>query len=81
MVDPNDKRGVKAARQEFSRRGIDLSRADVRVSNGVCTVRGTVSRLVGNEPNLRSEVEIAAKVIRQKSEIRDVVLDITGNQL
>ena len=81
MVDPNDKRGSKAARQELSRRGIDVSRADVRVTNGICTIRGMVSRVSGSEGGLLAEIQLAVKAIRQKSEIRDVVLEVTGNQL
>lgn len=81
MVDPNDKRGQKSARQELARRGIDVSRADIRVSNGICTIRGMVCRTSGSDPHLMVELQQAAKVIRQRSEIRDVVLDVTGNQL
>lgn len=80
-TDPNDIRGMKAARQEFSRRGIDVSRADVSVRSGVCTVRGLVGRLTGSDPNLMAEVLLAAKAIRQRSEIKDVVMEVTGNLL
>ena len=80
-VDPNDMRGMKAARQEFSRRGIDVSRADVSVRNGVCIVRGLVGRLTGSEGNLMPEVLQAAKAIRQRSEIRDVQVEVSGNLL
>lgn len=81
MVDPNDIRGAKAARSELARRGIDVSRADVRVSRGICTIRGLVCRCVGNEPNLMAEMHQAAKAIRQRSEIREVVMEVSGNQL
>ena len=80
-VDPNDIRGMKAARQEFSRRGIDVSRADVAVRGGVCTIRGLVGRMTGSDPNLMAEVQQAAKAIRQRSEIKDVVMEVSGNLL
>lgn len=72
---------MKAARQELSRRGIDVSRADVNVRRGVCSIRGLVGRLVGSEPNLMPEIMQAAKAIRQRAEIRDVVVEVSGNLL
>jgi len=79
MVDPNDSRALKGARQELSRRGIDISRASVSVRNGICTIRGHISRMAGAyEGNLGAEMENASKAIRQKSDIKDVVMDVTG---
>lgn len=79
MVDPNDVRGVKSARQELSKRGIDVSQADVRVRNGICTIRGKVSRMSGDlSGGLADEIHNAAKAMRQRSEIKDVVFDVTG---
>jgi hypothetical protein len=73
-----DVSGTKIARQMFSRRGIDLTRADIRVMHGVCYLRGQVSRLKGVEiPDLRAELEVIGKILRQKPEIRDVVIDVT----
>ncbi len=80
-VNPDDIRGMKAARQEFSRRGIDVSRADVNVRGGVCTIRGLVGRLTGSAPNLMAEVQMCAKAIRQRAEIKDVVMEVSGNLL
>jgi hypothetical protein len=76
MADPNDVRATKAARQEMGRRGIDMTLADIRVNHGVVYIRGTVRPVRGsNIPDVRSEMEIIARVLRQKAEIRDVVLD------
>jgi hypothetical protein len=76
MADPNDVRATKAARSEMSRRGIDMTLADIRVSHGVVSVRGTVRAIRGsNIIDLRHEMEIIARVLRQKPEVRDVVLD------
>jgi len=44
--------------------------------HGVCYIRGTVKAIRGsNIPDIRSEMEIVAKVLRAKPEIKDVVLD------
>jgi hypothetical protein len=76
MADPNDVRATKAARSEMGRRGIDMTLADIRVTHGVVYIRGTVRALRGsNVRDIRSEMELIARVLRQKAEVRDVVLD------
>ena len=76
MADPNDVRATKAARQEMSRRGIDMTLADLRVAHGIVTIRGTVRPIRGsNIGDVKSEMELIARVLRTKAEIRDVVLD------
>jgi hypothetical protein len=73
-----DVRGVKQVRSILSRRGIDVSRADVRVQNGVAYIRGFVAPMPSaNIPDIAIEMEHVAKIIRQKPEIRNVVLEIT----
>jgi len=60
----------------MGRRGIDTTYADIRVMHGTCYIRGTVKALRGsNIPDIRSEMEIVAKVLRAKPEIKDVVID------
>ena len=77
MVNQNDFRGQRVARAEFGRRGIDLGRADLMVMHGVCYVRGEVGRLPGSQyDDLNRELVLVQKVLRQRPEIRDVVLDI-----
>lgn len=76
MANEDDVRGTKYARSEFSRRGIDLTQADLRVMHGICYVRGSVRALrSANITDLRSEMEKIAKILRTKQEIKDVVLD------
>lgn len=76
MADPNDVSGTKAARSYLGRRGVDLTFADIRVMHGVCYIRGTVKAIKGSGiEDIRAEVEQAARILRQKPEIRDVVLD------
>jgi hypothetical protein len=60
----------------MGRRGIDMTLADLRVTHGVVYIRGTVRAIRGsNILDVRHEMEIIARVLRQKAEIRDVVLD------
>jgi hypothetical protein len=76
MADPHDVHGTKMARSYLGRRGVDLSLADVRVMHGVCYLRGTVSAVKGSGVlDIKTEVEQCARIMKQRPEIRDVVLD------
>jgi hypothetical protein len=76
MADPNDVRATKAARSECTRRGVDLTLADIRVMHGTVYIRGTVKAIRGSHINdIRAEMELIARILRQKAEVRDVVLD------
>ncbi len=76
MADPNDVAGTKMARSMFGRRGIDVTLADLRVMHGVLYVRGSVSAVKGSGvENVKTETENLARILRQRAEIRDVVLD------
>ena len=77
MVDPKDVHALKTVRAEFSKRGIDISRADVRVMHGVCHIRGTLSKAPHAVfEDLEEEVHHLVKVIRQHAGIRDVALEV-----
>lgn len=76
MADPNDVSGTKAARSLLGRRGVDLTLCDLRVMHGVCYIRGTVSAVKGSGIlDIKTEIEHCARLLRQKPEIRDVVID------
>ena len=78
MADEKMVRGMKAARTEFSKRGIETGRADIRMTHGTIYVRGVISAMRGVAvKDLKSEMEIIARVLRQKSEIKDVVIECT----
>jgi hypothetical protein len=78
MKDPNDVRGTKAARNILSKKGIDISLADVRVIKGHCEIRGVLGVMAGHEiEDLETEVEGLIKVLRSKPEIRDVKVEVT----
>lgn len=69
---------MKMVRSVLARRGIDVTRADVRVQKGLCSIRGFVQAAPGARiPNIESEMELVAKILRQKAEIRSVILEIT----
>ena len=71
-----DKRGTKLARSEFTKRGVELMKADLRSMHGIVYLRGTVTRAAGSAiPDLRSEIELIARVLRQKQGIKDVVIE------
>lgn len=73
-----DKRALKMVRSILGRRGIDVSRADVRVQRGLCSIRGFVGLVAGSHiSNLETEMEQVAHIIRQKPEIRNVVLEVS----
>ena len=76
--DEGDVRGTKAARAEFSKRGVDTTMADVRCMHGVLYIRGTIRPIRGAAySDLKAEMELIARVLRQKQDIRDVILDCT----
>jgi hypothetical protein len=76
--DPADVAGTKLARSFLGKRGIDVSRADLRVLHGVLYIRGSIAPVRGfNITDIRAEMENQARLLRQKPEIRDVVIDVT----
>ena len=77
MVDQNDFRGQRIARTEFARRGVDISRADLYVMHGILYIRGEVKPMPKSLIlDMNSEMGIITKILRQRPEIRDIVLDI-----
>ncbi|MBS1709183.1 MAG: hypothetical protein JSS65_10750 [Armatimonadetes bacterium] len=77
MADPNDVAANKMLRQEFSKRMMDVTRADLRVTHGVAYIRGAIGVIKGGPPDVRKECELIAKVLRTKPGIKDVVIDCT----
>jgi hypothetical protein len=72
----NDVRATKGARAKFGKFGLDLLMADVRVTHGVCFVRGSIQALP--KVNLKSVEQTTidcAKSIKQLPEVKEVVLE------
>lgn len=77
MVDQNDFRGQRIARAEFARRGIDISRSDLYVMHGVLYMRGEVKPMPNATFNdIAGEMGLVTKILRQRPEIRDLVLEV-----
>ncbi len=77
MADPSDVAATKLVRSEFGKRMIDTTNADMRVTHGVCYIRGSLKPIKGGPQDLRAEMEIIMKVLRQRPGIKDVVMDAT----
>lgn len=75
MASPEDVSATKLARSEFSKRQLDTTALDLRVTHGVCYIRGVVKAVKGGPPDVRAEVDLISKVLRQRPGIRDVIID------
>lgn len=75
MADPADVIANKALRREFSRRMIDITQADLRVTHGVAYIRGAIKPIKGGPADIRKEVELIARILRTQAGIKDVVID------
>jgi len=76
MADVKDVRGLRVARTELTKRGIDIGRCDMRVLHGTLYIKGQVAATKGAAiKDLRMEMEHIGRILRQKPDIRDVILD------
>jgi len=62
--------------REISKRHLDTSRLDVQVFHGVVYLRGTVSGMRGHDIDIKAEMEIVRRILRQRPGVRDVVVDL-----
>jgi hypothetical protein len=77
MADPKDVENTKIVRREFIRRKVNVNQADVRVSHGVVYIRGVIRAEKNAEyTDVKAETEKIARIVRQKSSIREVVIDV-----
>jgi hypothetical protein len=79
MPSAADVEATKAARRMFGKRGIDTATMDIRVSHGVCTVRGVASLLRGAEVgggDVVHAVEQICGLLRRRPDIREVSVDL-----
>jgi len=76
MADVSDVRAQKLARSEFARRQVDISRAQVNAHHGVLYIRGEILPMIdASYSDIESELNLIARILRQRGEIRDVVID------
>ena len=74
----DEKHANKLARSVMGKRGLDLSMADIRVSHGICYIRGTIQFIKGREGESKeASMGHVIKALRQQAEIRDVVCEYT----
>ncbi len=66
---------VRAVRREMARHQIDTSEAQVGASHGVVHIYGKVRPIRGQEEIFESEVHALFKCLKQRSGIRDVVME------
>lgn len=68
---------TRLVQREVGRRYIDATRLDVKAIHGVIYLRGSIAKLRGHDVDLRKELEVIHRVLRGKSGIRDVIIDVT----
>ena len=72
-----DVAATKMLRKELARRMIDTGQADLRVAHGVAYIRGVIRPLAGGPQDLKQELELIARVLRNSPRlgVKDVVVD------
>jgi hypothetical protein len=82
MADVNDVLATKLARREFNKHHVDVTMADIRSAHGTVFIRGTVKAQKGSHyHSVEEETQRICRILRQRPEIRDVVLDVTFRDL
>jgi osmotically-inducible protein OsmY len=71
---------TRMVEREITRRMIDASRLSVKVLHGVVYLNGEIRGLRGYNTDLKEELDIIYKILRQRPGIRDVVIDVTTHQ-
>ena len=75
MPRPEDVEAMRLVRKELARRPVDTTLMHVGLSHGVVRIGGQVRAMRGHALDVRSEMELVAKVLRTKPGIREVVID------
>jgi hypothetical protein len=76
MADAKEVRALRIVRTELAKRGIDIGRCDMRMSHGTLYLKGSVSAAKGVViKDLKKEMEHVGTVLRQRPDIKDVVVD------
>ena len=72
---------TRMVQRTLFRRYVDASRVDVRVTHGVCYLRGFISKLRTHpQVDLEQEAEVIRKILRQKPGIREVIWEVVLRQ-
>ena len=82
MGDPADVFATKIARREFNKHLVDVTQTDIRVNHGTVFIRGTIQAQRGSHyKDVEEEVQRIIRILRQRPEIRDVVIDCSYKNL
>lgn len=69
---------VRMVRREMARHCLDVSEAHVSAMKGVVHLNGRVKPLKGHEDDFEHELHALFKGLRQRAEIRDVIMEWTA---
>ena len=70
---------VRMVRREMARHCIDVSETHVSSMKGVVHLNGRVKPMKGHEDEFLQEIQALFKGLRQRAEIRDVVMEWTAD--
>lgn len=77
MALPTDVEALKLCRREFIKHRVDISRCDIHVSSGVIYVRGILKKeRFSAFEDLEEETLRILRILRQRPEVRDVVVEV-----
>ncbi len=78
MHTASDVEMMRRVRSHVTRRYIDSTRMDIRVMHGVVYLRGYIGHLrTHREVELKSEVEMITRILRQQPGVREVIWETT----
>lgn len=68
---------TRMVQREIAKRNVDITNLDVHVIRGVVYLRGVIRKIRGYDYDLKQELEIICRILRQKPGIRDVISEVT----
>ena len=75
MAKPEDVRAKKKVRSELTRRMIDITSMDLQILHKVAYVRGVIRPIKGGAPDVKEEVTMVFRHMKQKGVILDYFID------
>lgn len=77
MPSPGDVQATKALRRALTKKMIDVTYADIRVTHGVAYIRGVIKPMRGGPElaKVRSECEHVGQILRQQGHAKEIVVD------
>lgn len=77
MPSPGDVQATKALRRALTKKMIDVTYADIRVTHGVAYIRGVIKPMRGGPAveDVKTECQHIGQILRQKGYAKEVVVD------